>query len=46
MGDHWARMSGRMRMRESERREENGRIEGEEAARTDGCCQGSAKGKT
>merc|ERR1719273_2810159 len=29
-------------MRERERREENGRREGGEAARTDGCCQGSA----
>merc|ERR1719334_2978729 len=31
-----------MRKRERERREENGRREGDEAARTDGCCQGSA----
>ena len=32
----------RTRREERERREE-GRIEGDEAARTDGCCQGSAK---
>merc|ERR1719187_1992686 len=35
-------MRGRTRTRERERREENGRREGDEAARTDGCCQGSA----
>merc|ERR1719290_24737 len=35
-------MRGRTRTRERERREEEGRIEGDEAARTDGCCQGSA----
>merc|ERR1719234_2591793 len=28
--------------REKKRRDENGRREGEEAARTEGCCQGSA----
>ena len=39
-------MGGRTRRRkreERERREEGGRFEGAEAARTDGCCQGSAK---
>ena len=44
-GDHWAKMgvrTTRTRREERERREE-GRIEGDEAARTDGCCQGSAK---
>merc|ERR1719370_743360 len=38
-------MRGRARRRrreERERREEEGKIEGDEAARTDGCCQGSA----
>ena len=33
----------RTRREERERREEEGKIEGDEAARTDGCCQGSAK---
>ena len=44
--DHWGRMRGRARRtrrEERERREEEGKIEGDEAARTDGCCQGSAK---
>ena len=43
--DHWARKIGRMMMMGKERIEE-GKREGDEAARTDGCCHGSANGKT
>ena len=42
--DHWARKMGRMTMMKE--RIEEGKREGDEAARTDGCCHGSANGKT
>ena len=42
--DHWARKRGRMTMMKE--RIEEGKREGDEAARTDGCCHGSANGKT